>query len=104
MLIDVPAPEFVEALSSLGSDIEILTEAVHQVAKTIDSRHFAEEFVRRKKQADKGVVEPMGTAIPVNKQATGNEWSAVAKKGQVPASPAIAEPAFKMAKTKGRRK
>ncbi|KAE9968700.1 hypothetical protein EG328_007307 [Venturia inaequalis] len=101
---EVSAPEFVEALLSLGSDIEILTEAVHQVAKTIDSRHFAEEFVRRKKQADKGVVEPMGTASPVNKQATGNEWSAVAKKGQAPAAPAVAEPAFKMAKTKGRRK
>lgn len=104
MLINDLAPDFVEMLLNLGSDIEILTEAVHQNAKTLDSRHFAEEFVRRKKQADKGVVEPLGTASPVNKQAAENAWSAVAKKGQAPAVPAVAEPAFKMAKTKGRRK
>ncbi|QDS71032.1 hypothetical protein FKW77_008166 [Venturia effusa] len=99
---EVSAPTFVEGLLSLGSDVEIITEAVHHEAKTLDSRHFAEEFVRRKKQADKGIVEPLGAASPVNKQATSNEWSAVAKKGQAP--PVVAEPAFKMAKTKGRRK
>lgn len=104
MLINIIAPVFVDGLLSLGSDIEILTEAVHHEAKTLDSRHFAEEFVRRKKQADKGVVEPMGTASPVNNQADANAWSAVAKKSQAPNTPAVAEPAFKMAKTKGRRK
>jgi PERQ amino acid-rich with GYF domain-containing protein len=87
-------------LLAIGSDIEVLTEAVHSSSQTIDSRHFAEEFIRRKRQADKGVFEPSGTGSPsAGKPA--NDWSAVAKKGP-PA--AVGQEPFKIAKRKGGRK
>jgi PERQ amino acid-rich with GYF domain-containing protein len=45
----------VDNLLQLGTDVSILTEAVHASSQTIDSRHFADEFVRRRKLADKGI-------------------------------------------------
>jgi len=100
---DINAANLVDTLLAFGSDIEIITEAVHSSSQTIDSRHFAEEFVRRKKQADKGIVEPSATASPSTAKMSENAWSAVAKKGQQPA-PVVQEAPFKMAKAKGRRK
>ena len=63
----------------------MLTEAVHSASSTIDSRHFAEEFIRRKKLADKGLVDstaPPKSASPRNEglEKSGG-WSEVAKKG-----------------------
>lgn len=98
----------------IGSELDILTEAVHGSAQTIDSRHFAEEFVRRKKQADKGIVVET-TASPISAKAGENAWSAVAKKSGAGAGGATATPPmatasapvsgeFKVAKAKGRRK
>src|SRR6201996_3095222 len=46
---------FVDNLLQLGTDPTILTEAVHASSQTIDSRHFTEEFIRRRKLADKGI-------------------------------------------------
>ena len=65
----------------------MLTEAVHSSSSTIDSRHFAEEFIRRKKLADKGLVDttaPPKSASPhgENLEKSGG-WSEVAKKGPV---------------------
>lgn len=64
---------------SLPPDNDIITEAVHAVSSTIDSRHFAEEFIRRKRLADKGLVD---TAVPKSASpASGaSGWSEVAKK------------------------
>jgi len=92
----------------IGSEVDIITEAVHGSAQTIDSRHFAEEFVRRKKQADKGIIVET-TASPNSAKAGENAWSAVAKKSGAVASPTVtaSTPAageFKVAKAKGRRK
>ena len=60
----------------------ILSEAVYGYSTTMDGRHFAEEFVRRKKLADKGVVEkePTGSASEPKNSGNGG-WSEVAKKG-----------------------
>ena len=74
-------------LLAFPSDIDLTTEAVHSVSTTIDSRHFAEEFIRRRKLADKGVFD--GTTIagksasPASADAGKNAggWSEVAKKG-----------------------
>jgi len=61
---------------------EILAEAVHSASTTIDSRHFAEEFIRRKKLADKGIVDSSHTSSPHDAKAgVGGGWSEVAKKG-----------------------
>ena len=63
-------------------DADIITEAVHGASSTIDSRHFANEFMRRKKLADKGLLDttaPPKSASPQSASVGG--WSEVAKKG-----------------------
>ena len=49
-----PATEFVSGLLSFPLDTGIVAEVVHAHCKTKDSRHFAEEFVKRKRLADQG--------------------------------------------------
>lgn len=51
------AEEFVSNLYAFLPDVDIVTEAVHSLSTTIDSRHFAQEFVRRGKMAAKGQFE-----------------------------------------------
>ncbi|GAB7359124.1 hypothetical protein MBLNU230_g5192t1 [Neophaeotheca triangularis] len=83
----ISADDFVAQLVFLPPDTDIITEAVHHSSNTIDSRHFAEEFIRRKKLADKGLVDtsaPTKTSSPANAgDAKGGGWSEVAKKGPV---------------------
>lgn len=83
MLTRCTAEEFVSNLLALGSEPEIVMHAVHSVTQTIDSRHFAEEFLRRRKLADKGVVDVTKTSSPANAGSgqSGGGWSEVAKKG-----------------------
>jgi PERQ amino acid-rich with GYF domain-containing protein len=47
----------------------------------MDGRHFAEEFVRRKRLAEKGVVEKQPTSTDTKNGSTSSGWSEVAKKG-----------------------
>ncbi|KAF2771962.1 hypothetical protein EJ03DRAFT_388048 [Teratosphaeria nubilosa] len=106
----VSADDFVATLSVLGLDVETLTEAVHSASSTIDSRHFAEEFIRRKKLADKGLVDaaaPTKSASPANAgaNANGGGWSEVAKKGpgKVETMPATeSNGAFRVVNKKGK--
>ncbi|MCJ1309577.1 hypothetical protein MMC25_003237 [Agyrium rufum] len=114
---------FVRDLLQFPSEPEILSEAVYANSQTLDGRRFAEEFVRRRKLAEKGVIPDsssgsvgfaMGSAGGTSgsysdggKNAGG--WSEVAKKGPAVASPAGgdvgANSAFKVvaAKKKGKR-
>ena len=73
------------------SETDVITEAVHSVSQTIDSRHFADEFIRRRKLADKGVIDSTSTSssAPAAESKSGG-WSEVAKKG--PANAAKEEP------------
>ncbi|KAL2686343.1 hypothetical protein IWX47DRAFT_861574 [Phyllosticta citricarpa] len=101
--------DFVSNLLTFPADLEIVTEAVHSVSQTIDSRHFAEEFIRRRKLADKGIVDSSGTASPGPVNGSGG-WSEVAKKGSATSQSASQQAkddvAFKVvaAKKKGGRK
>ncbi len=63
-------------------DATIISEAVYANSTTMDHRHFAEEFIRRKRLADKGVIEkqPPASASPADTKGSGG-WSEVAKKG-----------------------
>ena len=77
--------DFVSGLLQLPLEADMITEAVHSNSSTIDSRHFAEEFIRRKKLADKGLVDntaPPKSASPHNANVDkSGGWSEVAKKG-----------------------
>lgn len=79
--------EFFGVLCALSAEHDFITEAVHGATKTTDSRHFAEEFVRRKKMADKGVVvlqdhvKSSGSPADGGKSGGVGGWSEVAKKG-----------------------
>jgi len=82
------AVAFVESLFELGlDDVDIITEAVHASTSTIDSRHFAHEFINRRKLAQKGVVAPDSSPAAAASSASGSNsggWSEVAKKGPQP--------------------
>jgi PERQ amino acid-rich with GYF domain-containing protein len=64
-LITLAADEILPTLLSLPLETEIITETIHSVSQTIDSRHFAEEFMRRRKLADRGIIpDPPHSASP----------------------------------------
>lgn len=61
----------------LPAEAEIISDSVYANSQTLDGHRFANEFIRRRKLADKGIVDPVGM-IP---EKSGGEWSEVAKKG-----------------------
>lgn len=89
---NINAEEFVSSLLSFPADIELLTESVHSASETLDSRHFAEEFLRRRKLADKGIIDDRNTSSPAENKAAGSAWLEVAKKGGAGASAAQHQP------------
>lgn len=94
-------------LFNLPPDNEIITEAVHAVSSTIDSRHFAEEFIRRKRLADKGLIDTAvpKSASPANGASGAGGWSEVAKKsGKEPPKDDLSGFAVKQTKKRGGRK
>ncbi|KAK1967033.1 GYF domain-containing protein [Colletotrichum sublineola] len=68
---------FAATLQILPLDNTIIADAVYANSKTMHGLHFAEEFIRRKKLAEKGVVEKQG-AVTDSKSGS---WNEVAKKG-----------------------
>jgi PERQ amino acid-rich with GYF domain-containing protein len=54
---------------------------VHSASNTLDSRHFAEEFLRRRKLAEKGIIDERNTSSPADNKSGASGWSEVAKKG-----------------------
>ncbi|EFX02117.1 gyf domain containing protein [Grosmannia clavigera kw1407] len=72
---------FVDSLLQLPLDLTIISEAVYASSKTMDGRHFAEEFIRRKKLAEKGVVEKQAVPLTSGDSKSSGGWNEVAKKG-----------------------
>ncbi|KAH8886135.1 hypothetical protein GQ53DRAFT_750746 [Thozetella sp. PMI_491] len=74
---------FASTLMVIPLDQSMIADAVYAYSTTMDGRHFGEEFVRRKKLADKGVVEkqPSAAAVGENKNSSNGGWNEVAKKG-----------------------
>ena len=104
--------DFVRNLLQLPSEPEILSEAIYGSSQTLDGRRFAEEFIRRRKLADKGIVPEIVTSgttgfAPTNgaESKSAGGWSEVAKKGPVNASKEEPSTNFKVvaAKKKGKR-
>ncbi|KAI9739321.1 MAG: hypothetical protein M1834_007534 [Cirrosporium novae-zelandiae] len=78
--------DFVQQLFQLPSEAEIIREAIYANSQALDGNRFAEEFIRRRKLADKGIVESAATSISYasGASAAGKEekgWSEVAKRG-----------------------
>ena len=106
----VIAEDFVSSLLSFPADAELITESVHSASNTLDSRHFAEEFLRRRKLADKGIIDDRATSSPAENKSAGG-WSEVAKKGgasvqqqQQQQQPALDSGAFKVVPSKKKSK
>lgn len=60
-------------------DVGIIADAIYANSTTMDGRHFAEEYIRRKRLAEKGVVEKQPPAE--NKSSSSaSGWNEVAKK------------------------
>lgn len=117
--------DFVQQLLLFPAEAEIISESVYANSQTMDGRQFAAEFLRRRKLAEKGVVQGTGGAgsagtapysssgATAGSRSKGNEsknpsgWNEVAKKGSSATTQKDAEgqAAFKVvaAKKKGRR-
>ncbi len=71
----------------LPPETDIISDSIYASSQTLDGRRFAEEFVRRRKLADRGVVPDSastpGFSSPMNasENKSGGGWSEVAKKG-----------------------
>ncbi|KAK2069939.1 hypothetical protein P8C59_004479 [Phyllachora maydis] len=73
---------FASTLLILPLDSGIIADSVYASSTTMDGRHFGEEFVRRKKLADRGVVEKSTSQDTTKNGSNGNGgWNEVAKKG-----------------------
>lgn len=68
-------------------DTSLIADAVYANSTTMDGRHFAEEFVRRKRLAERGVIEKQPTAAEAKASASGSGWNEVAKKGGASTQP-----------------
>ncbi|QPH05361.1 hypothetical protein C2857_003108 [Epichloe festucae Fl1] len=71
---------FQATLDVLPLDTSIIADAVYASSTTMDGRHFAAEYVRRKKLAEKGIVEKQTSADSTKTAAAGGGWSEVAKR------------------------
>ncbi|KAI9657265.1 MAG: hypothetical protein M1831_004454 [Alyxoria varia] len=82
----IEVDDFVNALYSLPTDNNLITEAVHSSSSTMDSRHFAEEFVRRRALADRGKSQPVNAGAPSstpNENKNGGGWNEVLRRPPV---------------------
>lgn len=88
--IDVPVDDFVQQLLFLPAEAEIISDSVYANSQTLDGRRFAEEFIRRRKLADKGIVESVSPGAFGEQKGSGG-WSEVAKKGSAATVAAAAQ-------------
>lgn len=75
-------------LANFPPEVEIIADSIYSSSKLMDGRRFAEEYVRRFRLAEKGIVEPAktGSAAGFSGDKTSG-WSEVAKKGPVKEEP-----------------
>ncbi|KAH6683543.1 GYF domain-containing protein [Plectosphaerella plurivora] len=72
---------FAADLLVLPLEAAIIADAIYANSKTMNGQHFAEEFIRRKKRAEQGIVEKQPSATDTKTAtASAGGWSEVAKK------------------------
>lgn len=94
--------DFVQQLLLLPAEAEIISDSVYANSQTLDGRRFADEFIRRRKLAEKGIVDP----VSADTKASSGGWNEVAKKSSSQPKPEEdATAAFKVVagKKKGKR-
>lgn len=76
---------FVQTLLALPTEFELIRDSIYANSQTLNGGRFAEEFIRRRKLADKGIVEPATDASSPGPatDSKSSGWSEVAKKGPV---------------------
>ncbi|KAJ5923714.1 hypothetical protein N7454_008959 [Penicillium verhagenii] len=79
--ININVDDFVQQLLFLPAEAEIISDSVYANSQTLDGRRFADEFIRRRKLADKGVIDPISPSAYAAEQSGSGGWSEVAKKG-----------------------
>ncbi|EHK99592.1 putative GYF domain-containing protein mpd2 [Glarea lozoyensis 74030] len=89
---DINVDSFIGMLLACPAEPSIIADAVYSSSQLMDGRRFAEEFLRRRKLAEKGVVEPAntgsGTSFSTAGEKSSGGWSEVAKKGPPKEEPA----------------
>lgn len=91
---------FVDLLSGFPAEPSIIADSVYANSQLMDGRRFAEEFIRRRKLAEKGVVESANTGAgfsTLGESKNTGGWSEVAKKGPPKEEPTAG---FKVVPTK----
>lgn len=71
-------------LSTFPPEASIIADSIYSNSQLMDGRRFAEEYLRRRKLAEKGVIEPSnigsGTTFAAAAADKSGGWSEVAKK------------------------
>ncbi|KAK8042974.1 kinesin-like protein [Apiospora phragmitis] len=70
---------FIQSLLEMPLEADIIAEIIYGNSKTMNGQHFAVEFIRRKKLAERGVVEKQTMDVPAQSGNAGG-WNEVAKK------------------------
>ncbi|KFY76867.1 hypothetical protein V499_03558 [Pseudogymnoascus sp. VKM F-103] len=106
---DINVDNFVQMLCEFPGEPGVIADSVYANSQLMDGRRFADEFLRRKKQAEKGIVESAGAgstgfSTAGSGSASAGGWSEVAKKGPAKVEEPVAS-GFKVVpnKKKGRK-
>lgn len=80
MKAGISADDIVRNLGEMPAETEIIFEIIFSSSEIMDARRFADEYVRRRKLAERGIVDP-NNATMVQKTPVNGGWNEVAKKG-----------------------
>lgn len=76
--------EFVTILNSFPSEPSIIADSIYSQSQTMNGNDFAIEFIRRRNNAEKGIIESANSGSGFAFSTAGDKsggWSEVAKKG-----------------------
>ncbi|RFU29861.1 hypothetical protein B7463_g6465, partial [Scytalidium lignicola] len=89
---NINVDDFVLMLSTFPPEASIIADSIYSNSQLMDGRRFAEEYLRRRKLSEKGIVEPANTGSSTTFAAAASDksggWSEVAKKNPPKEEPA----------------
>jgi PERQ amino acid-rich with GYF domain-containing protein len=69
--------EFVTMLTNFPPEASLISDSIYSNSQFLNGRDFAVEYLRRRNQAQKGIIEPAGAGASDKS----GGWNEVAKKG-----------------------